>query len=217
VTRLPALGGLVLTACGAGGGAERPKPPPPAPVQSAEAFSREEARWPKFHSVRFRITVPLPDGKAWRIDDHSQPELHAVHDPTRSRLVFYMWNEHELMNRARCEERARTRGLVPGDPQRPLETVEDTVTVGPEAFDTRVWVAIRPGTNAETPVSGHVFAFGSYVRRCLFVHFESEVPSAKQEEVLSSRLALVKVRLVGAIALDPERTTDIAEVPVEKR
>jgi hypothetical protein len=163
------------------------------------------------------MTVPLPDGKAWRIDDHSQPELHAVHDPTRSRLVVVTWNEHELMNRTRCEERARNRGLVPGDPRAPLQTVEDTNTIAPEAFDTRIWVAIRPGKNAEAPVGGHVFAFGSYIRRCLFVHFESEVPSAKDEEVLSSRLALVKVRLVGAIALDPERTTGEAEVPVEKR
>jgi hypothetical protein len=136
-----------------------------------------------------------------------------VHEATRSRLVLATWNERELMNRARCEERARARGLVPAD----LETVEDSATVGPEAFDTRVWVAVRPGKTAEAPVSGHVFAFGAFIRRCLFVHFESEVPTGKDEEVLSSRLALVKVRLVGALVMDPERTTEDAELPAEKR
>jgi hypothetical protein len=207
------LGVVVLLSCGPAPDV-RPPVSPATPTQAApEAFPREEARWPKFHSVRFRLTVPLPDGKTWKIDDHSQPELHAVHDPTRSSLVLSLWNERELMNRARCEERARARGLVPEK----LETVEDSATVGPEAFDTRIWVAIRPGTNAEAKVAGHVFAFGAFLRRCLFVHFESEVPSGKDEEVLSSRLALVKVRLVGAIALDLERTTDGAEVPVEKR
>jgi hypothetical protein len=213
-------GAVLALVCACGPGAEPVKAPTTATGAArsgADAFPREETRWPRFHSVRFRLTVPLPDGKAWRIDDHSQPELHAVHDPTRSRLVIYTWNERELMNRARCEDRARDHGLVPGDPKRPLETVEDTSTVGPEAFDTRIWVAVRPGGNAEAPVLGHVFAFGAFIRRCLFVHFESEVPSAKDEEVLSSRLALVKVRLVGAIALDPERVTDGAEVPIEKR
>jgi hypothetical protein len=69
----------------------------------------------------------------------------------------------------------------------------------------------------DAPVGGHIFAFGAFIRQCLFVHFESEVPSAKEEEVLSSRLALVKVRLVGAIALDPKRTSEGAEIPLQKR
>jgi hypothetical protein len=203
---------FLVAGCGPNG--ETVKPPVlAASAPEPEAFPREETRWPKFHSVRFRVTLPLPDGKAWKIDDHSQPELNAAHDATRSHLVFSMWNEHDLMNRARCEEKARERGYVPAD----LATVEDTVTVGPEAFDTRIWVAIKPGANAEAPVKGHVFAFGAFLRRCLFVHFESEVPNGKDEEVLSSRLALVKVRLVGAIALDPERTTEGATVPATKR
>ena len=202
---------VVCAACGLSQEAARaPAPPVPAHV---EAFPKEEARWPKFHSVRFRLSVPLPDGKTWKIDDHAQPELHAVHEPTRSRLVVLAWNEGDLVNRARCEERARSKGLVPDG----LVTVEDTTTVGPEAYDTRVWVAVKPGKNAQAPVAGHVIAFGAYIRHCLFLDFQSEVPSAKDEETLSSRLAVAKVRLLGGLALDPPRTTSDADIPTEKR
>jgi hypothetical protein len=179
----------------------------------AEAFPREEALWPKFHSIRFRLSVPLPDGKKWKIDDRAQPELHAVHEATHSRLVLYAWNEGELMNRARCEDRARGRGLVADG----LATVEDAVTVGPEAFDTRVWVAVKAGKDHESPMVGHVFAFGAFIRRCLFVDFQSEVSSGKDEEILSSRLAVVKVRLLGGLALDAPRTTPDADIPPQKK
>ncbi len=202
---------FALVGCGPG---EPPRAPAPATVVAAtpDAFPLDEARWPKFHSLRFRLSVPLPDGKGWKIDDHAQPELHAVHEPTRSRLVLFAWNESELMNRARCEERARNRGLV-GDG---LTTVDEAVTVGPEAYDTRVWVAVKPGKDKTTPLVGHVFAFGAFIRRCLFVDFQSEVPSGKDEEALSNRLAVVKVRLLGGLSLDAPRTTPDAEIPAEK-
>jgi hypothetical protein len=179
-----------------------------------EVFPREEAKWPKFHSVRYRLSVPLPDGKAWQIDDHSRAELRAVHDATHSRLTLVASNENELVNRAKCEAKARARGFVP---EAEMQTVEDAATIGPEAYDTRLWVAVEPGKESSAPVTGHVFAFGAYVRSCLFVHFETQVPSARDEEVLSGRLALAKIRLVGGIALDPPRTVPDAELPVEKK
>jgi hypothetical protein len=207
---------LAVPALGCGGAADAGKGaasrPPPSRA-SIVAFPREEARWPKFHSVRFRLSVPLPDGKSWKIDDHSQAELHAAHDATQSRLVLFAWNDSELMNRAKCEERARARGLVPDG----LVTVDDDVTVGPEAYDTRVWVTAMPGRDAKAPLLGHVFAFGAFVRRCLFVDFQSEVASGQDGETLSSRLALVKVRLLGGLTLDPPRTTPDADIPPEKR
>ena len=188
------------------------RPAVSADVQkSAPAFPDDERAWPRYHSTRFRLSVPLPDGKAWKIDDHAQPELHAAHDATRSRLVVYAWNETELMNRARCEDRARGRGFVPAG----LTTVEDTTTIGPEAYDTRVWVAVKPGRDAQAPLVGHVFAFGAFIRRCLFVDFQSEVPQGKDEEALSNRLALVKVRLLGGLTLDAPRTTPDADIPME--
>ena len=211
-----ALACAAFVACGSPGPVVR-APVTAGPAARAQAYPNEDARWPKFHSVRFRLSVPLPDGKAWRIDDHSQPELHASHDATASHLVVWSGSEFDLVNHAACEERARARGLVPEDPKRPLNTVEDTVTIGPAAYDTRLLVAVEPGKDANQPVVGHVFAFGAFIRSCLFVHVWTEVPSAKDEEILSERLALAKVRVVGGITLDPPRTSVDAELPTEKR
>ena len=94
---------LGLSACAAAPTAKPPAPPPP--VASAAPFS-DDAAAARFHSGRFGLSVALPDGKAWRIDDHGKLELSAVHAPTHSTLTIYEWNETELMNRAKCETRA---------------------------------------------------------------------------------------------------------------
>ncbi|MBX3207916.1 MAG: hypothetical protein KF764_22915 [Labilithrix sp.] len=186
----------------------------PAPAQSKAApeYAREDAAWGKFHSKRFQATIPLPDGRAWKIDDHRGAELVAVHAPTDSRLTLVATQEDELMNRQRCEQRARDRGWV----MKPtLSTVEDRVTVGPDAYDSRVWVAIDPAGEGGT-IEGHVFLFGAFLRRCLLVHLATRVPSTKDDEVLASRLAVGSARIVTAIAIDPLRTTDDASVPRDK-
>jgi hypothetical protein len=113
------------------------------------------------------------------------------------------------MSRQKCEERARELKLVPG-PE--LQTLEDAVKVFPDAFDTRVWVALQPGASAEQPVVGHVLAFGGFLRKCLFFHFASEVPSARYESVLSSRLAVARLRIFGGLDVD-----SVAEVPRSRR
>ncbi len=168
--------------------------------------------WGKFHSKRFQLTVPLPDGRAWKIDDHRAPELVAVHAPTSSRLTIVGTQEAELMNRQRCEERARARGWVPKES---LTTVDDQVHVGPDAYDSRVWVAID-AMKEGGGVEGHVYLFGAFLRRCLLVHLSTSVPSARDEDVLASRLAIGSSRIVKAITLDPPRTTDDAVVPRDK-
>lgn len=213
-TRFVALAALSVGGAACGSPPEPKAPPTGVAPQPAlvDSFPEDPAKWPKFHSVRFRMSVPLPDGKAWRIDDHTHQELTATHAPSSSRLLLVTWDENELMNRERCEQGAKNRGYVPDK----LVTVEDAVTVGPEAFDTRVWVAVKPGKDANAPVEGHVMAFGAFVRRCLFVDFRSDVPTGKDEQVLSNRLALVKVKLLGGLTLDAPRTTPDAPVVREK-
>jgi hypothetical protein len=89
------------------------------------------------------------------------------------------------------------------------------VWVGPEAFDSRVWVAIEPGKPGGA-VAGHVFLFGSYIRRGLFVHLTTIVPNAKEDEVLATRLAVGKEKIVKGITLDAPRTTEDADLPRDK-
>lgn len=190
-------------------------PGPDAPASTAgrpPEYASDDGAWGKFHSKRFQITVPLPDGRAWKIDDHRSAELVAVHAPTDSHLTILATQEEELMNRQRCEERARARGWVK---KSTLTTVDDQVTVGPDAYDSRVSVAID-ATKEGGGVEGHVFLFGAFLRRCLLVHLTTSVASPTDDEVLASRLAVGSARIVKAITLDPPRTTDDAVVPRDK-
>ena len=216
----------VLGACG-GGPANAPPPTRPAATSGALDYPSADAAWGKFHSKRFQLTIPLPDGRAWKIDDHQKPELVATHAPTDARLRVLATQEEELMNRERCQARARELGWIPepraprrrnadlAPPPDPLTTVEDKVETGPDAYDSRVWVAIDPG-NGEGPVEGHVFLFGAFLRRCLLVDYQTRIPSPKDEAVLASRLATAGARIVRGITIDPPRTTDSATVPRDK-
>ena len=204
---LIALGALTLLACGdAPPRVETAKPAPPG--ETALPYPEPESAWAKLHSLRFHAGIPVPDPAHWTMDDKSRNELVAVDPSTRSKLVVLFEPQSTLMNRQRCEARARELGLVP---TATLRTVEDAVTVGPEAFDTRVWVAIQAAKGESDPIVGHVLAFGAYVKRCLFVHWTTEVQSGRDESVLSQRLALARVRAVGGITLD-----NFQDVPREK-
>jgi len=192
--------------------------PPPKPPESARLvsvaprFPTDDASWGRYHSKRFLLSFPLPDGKAWRIDDHSRPSLFAVHEATSSRVSVLATQEDDLVNRQRCEARARNLGWVTS---KTLTTVEDQTTIGPEAYDSRIWVALdaaKPGGALE----GHVYLFGAFIRRCLLIHVSTTVPSAKDEDVLSERLALARARIIHGLTIDPPRTTDDATVPRDK-
>jgi hypothetical protein len=197
-------------------------PPPPAtptprtisdpPVSTAPRFPMDDASWGRYHSKRFLLSFPLPDGKAWHIDDHSKPSLFAVHDATSSRVWVMTTQEDELVNRQKCEERARALGWVTSTT---LTTVEDQTTIGPEAYDSRIWVALdaaKPGGELE----GHVYLFGAFIRRCLLMHVSTRVPSAKDEDVLSERLALARARILRSLTMDAQRVSDDATVPRDK-
>lgn len=184
---------------------------------SAEAAPRvpdlapDEASWGTFHSARFALSLPLPDRKAWKIDDQSRPALHAVHEATNTNLWITITREDELVNRRRCEQKARDLGWIP---KGELTTVEDQVTVGPDAFDSRVWVALEPNRKGGS-IEGHVYLFGGFLRKCLLVHLATRVASLAEEEALSTRLAVARARMIKKLALDPPQTTDAATVPRE--
>ncbi len=206
------IASIALSACG------EPTPAPPPKTAMDTTPTRppglgDDASWGKFHSKRFLLSIPLPEGKEWKIDDHSRPALFAEHGATGSKLWLAMTHEDELVNRRKCEDRARALGWVP--PETRLSTVEDEVVTGPELYDSRVWVALDPGRPGGA-IEGHVFLFGGFLRSCLLVHFVTAVPSAKDEDVISSRLALAETRIVRGIALDAPRTTDDAAVPRDK-
>ncbi|MDP9149219.1 MAG: hypothetical protein M3O36_04655 [Myxococcota bacterium] len=179
---------------------------PPRPQQALNAASAVTAAssghdagpLPRYHSKRLGVSLPLPDGSEWRIDDHSSPELVATHAQTRSRVVVAVVRTSAVVGRAQCEDLARARKLVPvGD----LRTLEDAVTTTQENFDTRVWVAIQPGVGPDHSLVGHVMAFGGFLRKCYVFGYSTVVNGASEEPLLSSRLALARTRILGGLQL----------------
>jgi hypothetical protein len=194
---------LAVAACGGAGCAAAPDHPEAplstasaAPVASAAVLFPDEPKLAHFRSKRFGMTVPLPDGRGWKIDDHTRPELVATHAATSSKLVVALFKTDEPMNRHKCEQLARDRKLVP-------DASLHAVVVGPESYDTRVLVEITPGASPGAPLVGHVLAFGGVLRSCFFFDFTSEVPSANDEDALSARLAVARTRILDGITIPP--------------
>ncbi len=129
----------------------------------------------------------------------------AVRPSTGERVVLQAWSSEELQSRQRCEVTARLSGVFPDAQLDPLE--EGRIT-GPGSFDTRLVVAVEPRENGA--LRGHVIAVGGWIRRCIFFHYTTEVAS-KQEDLLSSRIALARTRIFGELGLG-----DVGLVPRER-
>ncbi len=172
-----------------------PSTPPPAAT-----FAEDPRPLPIYHSARLGVSLPLPDGRAWRIDDHSRPELVAKHAPTRSRVLVAVVRTDALVGRQQCEALALERKLVPAIE---MHTLEDTVEVRQAVFDTRVRVAVLPGNAPSDPVVGHVMAFGGFLRKCFIFDFATEAGGASEEAALSERLAVARTRILGGLRIDP--------------
>jgi hypothetical protein len=192
---------------------------PVAPARAAPvAFREDPAPLPRYHSRRLAMSLPLPDGRAWRIDDHSRPELVATHAPTRSEVTVALFRTDDLVGRAQCEAMARARKLVPSGE---LRTLEDDVTLTQQTFDTRIWVALEPGRGPDRTLVGYVMAFGGFLRKCFAFVFSTEVEGASDEPVLSSRLAFARTRILGGLELDVfgavSRDNPVDEAPAPSR
>jgi hypothetical protein len=154
---------------------------------------------PRYHSKRLALWLPLPSGSAWRIDDHSRPELEATHALTRSRVVVAVLHTDDLVGRSQCEERAVEAKLVP---ELPMQTIDDEVEVTQHTFDTRIRVALAGPARQGAPLVGHVLAFGGYLRKCYVFDFSTEVAGVSDEPALSSRLAFARTRILGGLQLE---------------
>jgi hypothetical protein len=194
-----ALAPFTLAACAPTSVAPNPRATQVTATPAGE-FPDEPRALLRYRSQRFHVSVPLPDGHAWKIDDHKTALLVAQHPATHSTLSLETFTEPELMNRQTCEARAREMGLVSlHDPR----TLEDRVLVGPDAYDSRLWVALEAGSSPGAPALGHVFLFGAFVRKCLFAHYATEVASEKDEPLLTSRLAVARLRILAGIEVLP--------------
>jgi len=175
-----------------------PAAPVPPPKNPAAAFV-DDPKPLRFHSARFELFLPLPDGHAWKIDDHHSQYLVATHPATQSTITLGLWGETELMNRQKCEASARARGLVKDEE---LQTVADEVIVGPGPYDSHINVAALSGMKPHTTLAGHAFLFGGHLRKCLFVHYETRTREGDDEVSLSARLAVARLEILGGLKVE---------------
>ena len=198
----PLAAALALAACEPPKPAPLPPPPPaatPAPAPAPTAFAA--LPWGTFSSARFELRLPLPDGHAWRIDDHRGPWLSASHLASESVLVVRSWTEDGRVNRQRCEDRARLWRTFP-DPAR-AEEVKARSVDAPPGFDTFVSIGVLTG-KPEEPIAGFALAFGARGHRCFAWAYTTLARGAGAAEVLGERLATMVERSLGKVVVESE-------------
>ncbi len=165
-------------------------------LPNREVFARERTL-PRYHSKRFLLTLALPDGKGWLIDDHTQQRLVAVHPRTESRLELESFDLGDLASRQKCRDAGLSRLKI--NP-RNHSTIEQTVSIGPEAYDTELRSTLETDRTKQQ-VRAHFFAFAGFLRRCLVVH---AVTNGQPEtlETLSDRLVTFRTQVWGHLEVD---------------
>ncbi len=183
----PLLGGCVLAiplACAPA------SPPPAAPAPAAAPPTLSDADWGRFRSERQGLSIPLPEGKLWRIDDHSSSWLDAVHPPTQSRLRARAWLEPKPANQARCEAEARRFAPdIPVPAEGAIVDQFESSDMFASGFASRVVVGIDDADPKSGEVGGYVLAVGVEGRRCVAMVFAVRGSGVKGE-VLAERLGL---------------------------
>jgi hypothetical protein len=199
--RLAALAACAALAAGTAGCAAKPDAGVSAPggaPRVAEVFP--EGRSGAFHSVRFELLLDLPDGRAWRVDDHGTPWLVATHEPTRSTLHVRSWNEDQVATKHGCYERARAwkQGLPDIDAPGAIRDEVRKLDAGVEA---RVvsGVVVPEGSPR---IAGFSVAVGTSVRKCIVMIYQTEVDRPAKPQVIAERLAVVSETVVAKIRFD---------------
>lgn len=199
-----------LAALGCGPAANPPPRPAPGPLELARPPSLDGGPWGEFRSARFELRLPLPDGRAWRIDDRSTPWLSATHPATSSTVLVRRWHEDELMNREKCERRAREFRALPA--REGSELMETRPVPVPAEFDTRVEVRFVPAAARQT-LRGFALAFGGWAHGCFAFVFTTSASGPGAEEVIGDRLALVVEGSLTALTVEsPLRPGDHGRV-----
>ena len=196
---------LLLVACATvtGCGQEPPRSPTTQLSAPAPAAPLVDDRWGRFRSHRLGLSVPLPDGPRWKIDDHSARWLVAKHPDTGTLFRARVWLEPRPVSRATCE--AIARNWAPDLPPITAQgTIDDHVIVDMPAvgFETRVIVGLHGANAADDSVAGHVLAFGVSGKKCVVMAFTTNVRGPKGSSVLGDRLEIGARIVEGTILMD---------------
>ncbi len=164
--------------------------PSPAPTSSAAAPPPSTSArvgwsgpWGRFHSRRHDAWLQLPDGAAWKIDDHRSSWLVARHPATSTVLRFKLFREEHAVNRDRCEALARR-----DDPTLPIEddAAIDRADAVLSAWDSHAFSVVTPGRVGSHAIVGRYLAWGASIRRCFALSVTTTADSAAE---VGARLA----------------------------
>jgi|SRR5579859_4829729 len=194
------LAALVLATSSCGASEPAPKAVQ-APARSEPLASFQATRWGTFHSKRFELSMGLPDGNAWKIDDHRSAWLRATHEPTHSALLVRTWAEDSLVTRKACYARAREwEPRLPDLDAAPLIDDKMRLLLGSRDARVAVGVVVRAGQPPST--GGFVVGIVGDVRRCAVVVYETEASGESAEDEIADRLAIVSDRLLPSMKID---------------
>jgi hypothetical protein len=194
----------------------------PVPAGGAVA-GWEGGKWGTFHSQRFDFRLSLPDGKAWRIDDHKSSWLVATHGPTRSMVRARMFLTDHAQNRAKCEGKVREAepSFPAPQPEQAFDDASEKVLADSQ-WDTRAVSFVAPAVASPKPrgtveiggpvaappsaeaLRGTVLVFASNVRKCFGFEYTTEASGPDARAVLAARLADVRQRVVRELRFDHE-------------
>jgi len=191
---------MIVAGCGASAPVAS-SPSGPTPVASAEAPATfEGTRWGTFHSKRFELSLGLPDGSSWKIDDHRSPWMRADHEATHSTILLRSWSEGENVTRKACYARARE--WAPSLPDlESLSLIDDGTRKLVGDKDARVAVGVVPAAPGAS-TGGFVVAVVGSVRRCIVLAFQTETSGPTAADEVAGSLALIADRLLPSLKLD---------------
>jgi hypothetical protein len=190
-------------------------PPPPAPAPAPApppAFATGAAG--TFRSERFALRLPLPDGSAWRIDDHQGPWLTATHAASASTLIVRSWTEDGRATRARCEERARLWRKLPE--RAGADIMQERAIDAPPGFDTRLLVGVVSGKPG-APISAFALAMGAHAHRCFVWSYTTTAQGLGAEQVVGERLATMVEASLAKVRMESDLTPRIQREPAGPR
>jgi hypothetical protein len=206
---------LFLTACAGTGESVPVKAAQPATVAGEQKgiAARELAvwggkgKWGKFHSKRFGLWLPLPNGSTWKINDHRTSWLEAIHEPSASVLRLRMYLLPKLVSVNECAAMVREQ-----NPSLPAERREWVLAHKrgsiPPGFQGRGVVLVQPSEKEPGVVLGHYVLFGVAARKCFALHFQTTAAGSNAERLLGDRLGDVAELLTPRIQVD-----EIVDVP----
>jgi hypothetical protein len=130
--------------------------------------------------------------------------------------LLRVWREDEIVNRQRCEDKARFLRKLPE--RGGAEIVERKAVNVPPEFDTVVDVGVVPSkSGAGGEVGAFALAFGGWGRRCFAYVFTTSAVGQRAEQVVGERLATMVQGSLAKLVFESDLEPRIERAPAPLR